>query len=270
MKQWFFGIAAMGLLSFAWAAADGAALYQQSCSGCHGKEAQGVPGAFPPLANNPRVGDEALVLRVIKEGLSGPLEVNGQQFNGIMPPMAYLSETDAKAIAAYLKTLAKAPAPVKPAPEAPLAAAPTDQAKEAALGRALFGGQARFQNGGAPCVACHTAGSLGALGGGSLGKNLTDLHTRLGSAGIQAVLDNPAFLVMREAYKGKTFTPEEKAALTAFFERTAQEATHPASTYAGRVWFVGVVGVLVLFGLMGLLWNNRRESLAERIRGRRV
>lgn len=270
MKQWFFGIAAMGLLSFAWAAADGAALYQQSCSGCHGKEAQGVPGAFPPLANNPRVGDEAYVLKVIKEGLSSPLEVNGQRFNGIMPPMAYLSEADAKAISAYLKTLVIAPAPVEPAPAAAQAPVAGGQSRLAPLGRALFGGQVRFQNGGAPCMACHTAGGLGALGGGSLGKNLTDLHTRLGSAGIQAVLDNPAFLVMREAYKGKTFTPEEKAALAAFFEQTAKETTYPASTYAGRLWFVGVVGALVLFGLMGLLWNNRRESLAEKIRRRRV
>jgi len=68
-------------------AQDGKALYGQRCAACHGSEAQGVPGAIPPLAGNPRAQDEAHVLKVIKEGISGPLEVAGTTYNGVMPPM---------------------------------------------------------------------------------------------------------------------------------------------------------------------------------------
>ena len=39
----------------------------------------------------------------------------------------------------------------------------------AETGKDLFTGVVRFQNGGPPCMACHSTGGIGALGGGSLG-----------------------------------------------------------------------------------------------------
>ncbi|BBL83403.1 hypothetical protein TthAA229_21520 (plasmid) [Thermus thermophilus] len=58
-------------------AQDGKALYGTHCASCHGAEGQGIPGAIPPLAGNPRVQDEAYVVKAVREGLSGPLEVGG-------------------------------------------------------------------------------------------------------------------------------------------------------------------------------------------------
>lgn len=274
MKRLRIGLVAVGLLGLAWAA-DGQQLYQQNCAGCHGQTAQGVPGAFPPLAKNPRVADEVYVLKVIREGLKGPLEVNGQQFNGAMPPIGQVSDADAKAIAAYLKGLAGGTAQAEPAAPAPApapqpATAPAPDAAQAALGRAFFTGQKAFANGGAPCMACHTAGNLGPMGGGSLGKDLTDLYTRLGEAGIQGVLSSIAFPVMREAYKGKVLTPEEIRALTAYFAEVAKEPARAAWVDSGRLLYAGIFGALALFGGMYLLWLNRRVSPAERIRRRRT
>lgn len=267
MKRLLVGL--MAGLGLVWAV-DGLQLYQQHCAGCHGQTAQGVPGVFPPLAGNPRVQDEAYVLKVIREGLSGPLEVDGQKFNGSMPAMPQVSDADAKQIAAYLKGLggtapAQATTPT-PQPQPTQAASP----QMAAQGKALFLGQARFQNGGAPCIACHTAGSIPLVGGGSLGRDLTDLYTRLGAAGIQAVLSNIAFPVMRETYKGKELTPSEIAALTAFFAEVAKEPVRPVGVYSVRLFYAGFFGALALFGGMYLLWLNRRMSLSERVRRRRV
>lgn len=266
MKRSLVGLmAGFGLV---WAV-GGPQLYQQNCAGCHGQTAQGVPGAFPPLAGNPRVQDEAYVLKVIREGRSGPLEVAGQKFNGAMPAMPQVSDADAKQIAAYLKGLggtAPAQATTTPQPQPTQAASP----QMAAQGKALFIGQARFQNGGAPCMACHTAGSNTLVGGGSLGKDLTDLYTRLGAAGIQGVLSNIAFPVMREAYKGKALTPSEITALTAFFAEVAKEPVRPAWVDSGRLFYAGFFGALALFGAMYLLWLNRRMSLSEKLRRRRV
>lgn len=39
---------------------------------------------MPPLAGNPRVQDEAYVVKVVREGLSGPLEVGGVTYDGVM------------------------------------------------------------------------------------------------------------------------------------------------------------------------------------------
>ncbi|GEM81960.1 c-type cytochrome [Meiothermus hypogaeus] len=257
MKQLLVVVAALLGLAIA---ADGAVLYSQNCAGCHGANGQGIPGVFPPLSGNPRIQDEAYVVKAIRQGISGPLEVGGQTYNGVMPAMPQISESDARAIAAYTRGLGGTPAA---APEpTPI---PTDPAL-AARGKALFLGQARFQNGGAPCMACHTAGNFGPMGGGSLGRDLTDLHTRLGAAGIQGVLTSIAFPVMRESYKGHPLTPEEIAALTAFFAQTAGKPGNTASMDAARMLFAGLVGLLVLFGAMYLYWNNRRLGLAERIR----
>lgn len=264
MKLIGIGLVAASLLGVAWAQ-DGQALYQQNCSGCHGPSAQGVPGAFPPLAGNPKVQDQAHVLQVIKQGLSGPLEVGGQKFNGVMPPLSQVSQTDAKAIASYLKGLSSSQG--ASAPQPPAAPAPQVNPALAAEGRALFLGQQRLANGGSPCMACHTAGSS-LMGGGSLGKNLTDLYTRLGTAGIQGVLGNIAFPVMREAYKDKALTPQEISALTAYFAEVAKEPTRPARMDSGRLFYAGALGGLILFGVMYLFWSNRRVGLAERLRRR--
>ncbi|WP_018112076.1 c-type cytochrome [Thermus igniterrae] len=240
-------------------AQDGKALYGQHCAACHGAEGQGIPGAIPPLAGNPRVADEAYVVKVVREGLSGPLEVKGVAYSGVMPPMPQVAEADARAIAQYLKGLSGASAqPPAPAPQVQ---------GDPALGRALYLGQKALQNGGAPCQACHTVAGVGFLGGGSLGRDLTDAAKRLGGeAGLRAVLQNPAFLVMREAYKDKPLTEVEAAALAAFLVQVSQEAPRPASLYQGRFLVAGLVllGLLLLY--QAILWQMRPQSLAERIR----
>lgn len=261
MKRLLLGLATLLGLALA---VDGQQLYSQNCAGCHGAGAQGVSGAFPALAGNPRVQDQAYVLKVIKQGLSGPLEVGGEKFNGTMPPMPQLSDADANAVAAYLKGLGGTQdTAAQPRPASPLPAG------DPARGKALFLGQQRFANGGAPCMACHTAGNLGSMGGGSLGKDKTDLYTRLGDAGIQAVLSNPAFPVMREAFKGKPLTPEEISALSAFFADISKAPPSTNQTNLARLLFAGLGGALVLFVVMFMFWNNRRVGLAERIRSRR-
>jgi ubiquinol-cytochrome c reductase cytochrome c subunit len=199
---------ALGLLLGLALAQDGKALYGQHCAACHGPQAQGVPGAIPPLAGNPRVQDEAHVLKVIKEGISGPLEVGGTTYNGVMPPMPQVSEAEARAIALYLKGLSGGSQEAQAVPQVQ---------GDPALGRALYLGQRSLQNGGAPCQACHTVAGVGFLGGGSLGKDLTEAAKRLGGeGGLAALLKNPAFPVMREAYKDKPLTETEAAALAAF------------------------------------------------------
>lgn len=262
MKRWLVGMAVLFGLAMA---AETQQLYGQNCAGCHGANGLGIPGVFPPLAGNPRAQDEAHVLKVIKEGMSGPLEVNGQSYNGVMPPMPQVAEADARAIAAFVKGLGGATATTQPqaAPATPITKADPALSDK---GRALFLGQERLENGGSPCMACHTAGNFGPMAGGSLGKDLTDLHSRLGDAGIQGVLSNIAFPVMRESYKGKPLTPEEIAALSAFFASTTGQKANTNPSDMWRMAFAGLGGVLVLFVAMMALWNNRRVGLAERIR----
>jgi ubiquinol-cytochrome c reductase cytochrome b subunit len=64
----------------------GASIFSQNCASCHGANGQGTPGTFPPLAGNPFVtGDAGKVIKVVRDGLSGKIVVNGQAYNQQMP-----------------------------------------------------------------------------------------------------------------------------------------------------------------------------------------
>jgi mono/diheme cytochrome c family protein len=84
----------------------GARLYGQSCLACHQAEGQGVPNAFPPLANSPYVtGNPERLIKIVSHGLTGPIEVLGQNYNSIMPAQigpASALRTDPERVAAVL------------------------------------------------------------------------------------------------------------------------------------------------------------------------
>ncbi|WP_221030846.1 c-type cytochrome [Actomonas aquatica] len=64
----------------------GKRLYTQVCATCHQVNGQGLPGAFPPLAESEWVlGSEERLVRILVHGLAGPVEVRGNTYNGNMP-----------------------------------------------------------------------------------------------------------------------------------------------------------------------------------------
>ena len=88
------------------AAAAGQTVYQQNCSSCHGASGGGMPGAFPPLVGNPVVtGDPSKVIGIVLNGLHGSISVNGQTYNGQMPPWkSSLSNKDVANVVTYIRT----------------------------------------------------------------------------------------------------------------------------------------------------------------------
>jgi len=70
-------------------AAKGASLFGDNCAACHGAEGKGVPGTFPPLADDPVVNaaDPTAHITTVLDGLGGK-ELNGQKYEAEMPPFA--------------------------------------------------------------------------------------------------------------------------------------------------------------------------------------
>jgi mono/diheme cytochrome c family protein len=67
----------------------GRALFAATCVPCHGERGTGQPNVVPPLRASPFVlGDDARLVRIVSYGLSGPVEVRGQHFDGEMPGFA--------------------------------------------------------------------------------------------------------------------------------------------------------------------------------------
>src|SRR5215207_427265 len=67
--------------------ARGQELYVRNCFACHQLDGAGVPGTFPPLAKSDYLlADVERAIRVVCEGLTGDVVVNGQKYSGVMPP----------------------------------------------------------------------------------------------------------------------------------------------------------------------------------------
>ncbi|HMF28372.1 MAG TPA: cytochrome c, partial [Candidatus Cybelea sp.] len=83
----------------------GAKVFSNNCSSCHGATGQGVPGTFPPLANNPVVtGDPNKVIGIVLGGLNAPITVNGQSYHGMMPPWkGTLTNKDIADVITYIR-----------------------------------------------------------------------------------------------------------------------------------------------------------------------
>jgi len=86
-------------------ARSGAELYATSCANCHGARGGGRYPVFPPLAGSPRVtGDAAQLVPVVLHGMSGPTEVNGVAYNGLMPAFDHLDDRELALVLSHART----------------------------------------------------------------------------------------------------------------------------------------------------------------------
>ena len=77
--------------------------YKTHCQACHQADGSGLPGAFPPLADNGNImGNAEYVIENVLAGRQGELTVNGVTYNGVMPAMSYLSDQDVADIVTYV------------------------------------------------------------------------------------------------------------------------------------------------------------------------
>jgi len=73
----------------------GKILYTGTCSVCHQNNGEGLEGVFPPLAGADfLMEDKMRAIDIVINGLSGPVTVNGVQYNSVMPPMSQLNDDE--------------------------------------------------------------------------------------------------------------------------------------------------------------------------------
>ena len=83
--------------------AKGQGVYNANCAACHQPNGQGLAGAFPPLAGSDYLqGSREDVIAAALFGLSGPITVNGVDYNGVMPSLGHLPDEDLAAAITYV------------------------------------------------------------------------------------------------------------------------------------------------------------------------
>jgi len=68
--------------------AQGREVYGRTCTACHQPAGTGTPGQFPPLAGSDWVNAAGpdRVIRIVLNGIHGPLKVNGADYANVMVP----------------------------------------------------------------------------------------------------------------------------------------------------------------------------------------
>lgn len=194
-----------------------------------------------------------------------------KQFHGMPMPNLHLSATEVDAVIAHLATSAPGAAAQTSAPAAPAGAAGASAAPasapavrgDPAVGQQLFTGTTRFSAGGPSCMACHSVGGIGALGGGQLGPDLTTVVTRFGGvAGVNAFIRGLPTPTMNSVWSNNPPTESERADVVAFL---AQAAISRRPTQA--IWQLAglsLLGLLILLAIAGWIWRGRTSDGVRR------
>ena len=220
--------------------AQGHSLFIQSCSTCHGLDAQGTTQA-PSLIG------------------AGAAAVDFQMSTGRMPAKELGAENDRKPtsftqdqihdIAAYIASLGGGPA-------IPPSSAVSSEGANTALGSELFSTN---------CAQCH--GFAGAGGALTYGKNAPSLNASTPTQIYEAMLTGPEAMPV---FGDGTVTPSEKKDIIAYIIDTRNEA-NPGGFSLGRTGTVtegllawlGGLGFLVLIA-MWLTAKRRDHAKAEK------
>ena len=139
------------------------------------------------------------------------------------------------------------------------------------LGKAIFRGDVRLENGGPSCLSCHTVGGLGGLGGGRLGPDLTRVYERLqGRKNLASWLLAPATETMQPIYAKASLTNEEILPLVAYLEEEARTGKEDTTTSQVVFLLLGLGGAVLGFVAADSIWSGRlrgvRSSLVRGVR----
>lgn len=128
-------------------------------------------------------------------------------------------------------------------------------------GLQLFSGNARFTNGGSACISCHTVKDDRIFSSGTLAKNLTNTYDILGSAGVSAIIKNPPFPAMGEAYKNAPLTDNEVLSLTAYLRSVDENSIYQHPVDFGFTFIIlGVMVFVLLQIIINVLYYNRKKK----------
>lgn len=89
--------------------ARGAELFGNTCATCHGGEGRGNPGLAPSLVGSPWVRDaDDWLIRIALQGIQGPLRIDGESWNAVMPGHGHDPRFDDESLAGLLIFLRRA------------------------------------------------------------------------------------------------------------------------------------------------------------------
>jgi mono/diheme cytochrome c family protein len=240
----------------------GKQIFDAKCAACHtigggrkvGPDLQGVTKLHPQtwlfdFISNPEkmfASNDSNAITLLNE------------FRIRMPNMG-LSPDDVNAVISYLEAQAGGAPQTTAAPPAKTTTTGQAALADSEKGEQYFTGRLAFQNGGPPCMACHSVPGIKFLGGGNLGPDLTTAYQSLGG-GIVSLLVNVPFPTMKPIFDKHPLTSTEAGDIAAFLQRVSSERPQ---NYAARIVSDSAVAFAILMLVILLVWRNRLTSVRK-------
>jgi len=249
---------------------NGEKLFKATCTACHTIGKGRLVG--PDLSGVYERADQEWLIRfiqssqeMVKEGDSLAVALF-KEFNQIPMPNNDLTDEQILSILNYIRKTdaAKNGEKVSQTEEKPMASDSTTTTKFTAemanRGNALFYGYENFTNGASSCIACHRIQNGALFGGGKLSLDLTSSYSRLGQAGITAILSNPPFPAMNTALRGKNLTNDEIQSLIAMLQFMDQRfGNNPPKSNNGFIFLVlSLIFAVFLLVNIYFIYNDRK------------
>jgi mono/diheme cytochrome c family protein len=243
---------------------DAAKFFDDNCAMCHA--IGGPPGGAPDLKGVTKRRDRSWLTRFIlnpEDTAKADPDAAAlvKQFDGmVMPTTDGATEPIVDALLTYID--AKSGTAPAPAAAAATTAARIATADDIVAGRELYEGRRRLAQRGPSCVSCHRLASIGGLGGGTLGPDLTRVDQRLGGTrGLTAWLGNPPTRMMRAVFRSEPLGDDETFAIAAMIGDAGSREQAAARSRTRAFVATGVAGALLTLALMAVLWSRRLRAV---------
>ena len=260
-----------------WTQELGEQIFQTTCFACHTIGGGRLVG--PDLAGVHERRSQEWLESFVKSSQSmindGDAEAVAvfEEFNRMPMPDSLVSEEQIRQVLDYIESQSSGEAASTDAGaiEQMTPAAPASE-EDILAGQELFQGNLRFVNGGPACNACHEVRNDAVIGGGILATELTTVFSRMGGAGVKAILGRAPFPVMQTAYQNRSLTENEVTALVAFLEYADSEQYNQLPRdYGIGLFLSGSAGAGVLFVFFAVVWRGRKkESVNQAIYDRQI
>jgi len=249
-----------------WAQDSGEQVFNTTCFACHTIGGGRLIG--PDLAGVHEKRSQEWLEEFIKSSQSmikaGDAEAVAlfEEYNSMLMPDAVASEEQIRQVLGYIESQSSGDvASTDTGASEPVTPEEPASEEDILAGQELFQGSRRLVNSGPACNACHEVRNDAVIGGGILATELTTVFSRMGGAGVTAILGRAPFPVMQAAYEDHALTGQEVVALVAFLEYADSEQYNQLPRDYGLGLFAsGVVGAGVLFGLFGFVWRGRKSG----------
>jgi mono/diheme cytochrome c family protein len=260
-----------------WAQDAGEQVFNTTCFACHTIGGGRLIG--PDLAGVHEKRSQEWLEKFIKSSQSminaGDAEAVAlfEEYSSLVMPDAVATDEEVRQVLSYIRVQsAGAATGVEASVDEPVAPPEPASEEDILAGQEMFQGNIRFENSGPACNACHEVRNDAVIGGGILATELTSVFTRMGGAGVTAILGQAPFPVMQAAYEDRSLTEGEVTALVAFLEYADSEQYNQLPRDYGIGLFAsGAVGAGILFFLFGFVWRGRkRGSVNQAIYDRQI